>query len=142
MAALVVLLLPVAILSIGMVGDLGVVFFARKAVQAACDLGALAGVLELDWDRLAAGQVAIREQEGRAVAADLTRQNLESVSRLVVIVSLSTSVQNPPVKSEPVLTVEANFRVRTPFLGAIPGLQADFEGRVLAQASVVKRTKW
>ena len=55
-AVLVALFLPVAVLCVGTVVDLGAVFFARKAVEASCDLGALPGVQELDWDRLAAGR--------------------------------------------------------------------------------------
>ena len=40
---MIVLFLPVAVLSIGMVADLGLLFVSRKLVQSACDLGALAG---------------------------------------------------------------------------------------------------
>ena len=36
--ALVALFLPIAVLCVGIVVDLGTVFFVRKAVQAACDL--------------------------------------------------------------------------------------------------------
>ncbi len=140
--ALVALFLPIAVLSIGMVVDLGAVFFARKAVQAACDLGALAGALELDWDRLARGEVAIRDADGRAVATDVTLMNLQNVTGFVKVLSVSVSVQNPPSRVEPVLTVDARFRVRTPFLSSVPQLQAGFEGRAFSQASVVRRTKW
>jgi len=45
--ALVALFLPIAVLCVGLVMDLGTVFFVRKAVQPACDLGVLAGVQEL-----------------------------------------------------------------------------------------------
>jgi len=136
------LFLPVAVLCVGMVVDLGAVFFARKAVQAACDLGALAGVQELDWDRLAAGQVAIREEDGEDIAEAVTRQNLQNVTGLVEILSVSCSVRNPPGVAEPSLSVEVRFKVKTSFLGAAPGLLGSFEGRAFSQASVVRRTKW
>lgn len=123
------LFLPIAVLCVGMVVDLRAVFFARKAVQAACDLGALAGVQELDWDRLATGQVAIRETDGADVAEVLTRQNLQNASVLVEVVSVSCSVRNPPQVAEASLSVEVRFKVRTPFLGSVPGLLGGFEGR-------------
>ncbi len=139
---LVALFLPVAVLCVGMVVDLGAVFFARKAVQAACDLGALAGVQELDWDRLAAGQVVIREEGGENIAAGITRENLRNVTGLVEILSVSCSVRNPPQVSEASLSVEVRFKVKTPFLGSVPGLFGSFEGKAYSQASVVRRTKW
>ena len=140
--ALVALFLPIAVLCVGMVVDLGAVFFARKAVQAACDLGALAGVQELDWDRLAAGQVMIREDDGEDIADGITRENLRNVAGLVEVLSVSCSVRNPPQVAEASLSVEVRFRVRTPFLGSVPGLFGSFEGRAYSQASVVRRTKW
>ena len=139
---LVALFLPIAVLCVGMVVDLGAVFFARKAVQAASDLGALAGVQELDWDRLAAGQVMIREEDGEEIADGVTRQNLQNVIGLVEVLSVSCSVRNPPQVSEASLSVEVRFKVKTPFLGSMPGLFGSFEGRAFSQASVVRRTKW
>ncbi len=140
--ALVALFLPIAVLCVGMVVDLGAVFFARKAVQAACDLGALAGVQELDWDRLAAGQVMIREEDGEDIAEGITRENLRNVTGLVEVLSVSCSVLNPPQVAEASLSVEVRFKVKTPFLGSVPGLFGSFEGRAFSQASVVRRTKW
>lgn len=134
--------LPIAVLCVGLAVDLGAVFFARKAVRAACDLGALAGVQELDWDRLATGKVAIREADGGLIAQEVTRENLRNVTGLVEILSVSCSVRNPPQVTEASLSVEIRFKVRTPFLGSVPGLFGSFEGRVFSQASVVRRTKW
>jgi len=140
--ALVALFLPVAVLCLGMVADLGMVFVARKAVQAACDFGALAGVLELDWDKLAAGEVRIREQDGKSVSAGIARQNLQSVASLVEVVSVTSSVVNPPARPDPVVVVEVRFTARTLYLHWVPGLEAGFQGRALSEASVVKRTQW
>jgi len=139
---LVALFLPIAVLCVGMVVDLGAVFVARKAVQAACDLGALAGVQELDWDRLAAGQVLIREEDGEGIADGITRENLRNVTGLVEVLSLSCSVRNPPQVAEASLSVEVRFRLKTPFLGSVPGLFGSFESKAYSQASVVRRTKW
>ena len=138
---LVALFLPIAVLCVGMVVDLGAVFFARKAVQAASDLGALAGVQELDWDRLAAGQVMIREEDGEDIADGITR-DMRDVTGLVEVLSVSCSVRNPPQVSEASLSVEVRFKVKTPFLGSVPGLFGIFEGKAFSQASVVRRTKW
>ncbi|MGI6663668.1 MAG: pilus assembly protein TadG-related protein [Bacillota bacterium] len=46
--AVVAVFLHVAILSVTVVLGLHMVYFAKKALQAACDFGVLAGVIELD----------------------------------------------------------------------------------------------
>ena len=86
--------------------------------------------------------MAIREGDWEEIAEAVTRENLGSASGLVEVLSVSCSVRNPPAVSEPALSVGIKFRVRTPFLGAVPGLQASFDGRAFSQASVVRRTKW
>ena len=94
--ALVALFLPIAVLCVGMVVDLGTVFFVRKAAQAACDLGALAGVQELDWDLLAAGHVALRVDDVERIAAEVARENLESVELLVPELQIGAKAENLP----------------------------------------------
>ena len=140
--ALVALFLPIAILCAGMVEDLGAVFVARKAVQAACDLGSLAGVLELDWDRLAEGEVRLREQDGEGVATEVASDNLDSLTNLINVISLTSTVQNPPARPDPVVIVEVRFTVRTPSLRWLPGLSSGFQGTIVSEASVVQRTRW
>ena len=140
--ALVALFLPIAVLCVGIVVDLGTVFFVRKAVQAACDLGALAGVQELDWDLLAVGHVAVRVDDVERIAVEVARENLESVELLVPELQITAKAENPPAREDPVVSVEAVYTVRTPFLRSVPGLGRGFQGRVTAEASVVKRTKW
>ena len=140
--ALVALFLPIAVLCVGIVVDLGTVFFVRKTVQAACDLGALAGVQELDWDLLAVGHVAVRVDDGERIAVEITRENLESVELLVPELQIGAKVENPPAREDPVVSVAAVYSVRTPFLRSVPGLGRGFQGSVMAEASVVKRTKW
>ena len=140
--ALMALFLPIAVLCVGIVVDLGTVFFVRKAVQAACDLGALAGVQELDWDLLAVGHVAVRVDDVERIAVEVARENLESVELLVPELQIGAKAENPPAREDPVVAVEAVYTVRTPFLGSVPGLGRGFQGRVTAEASVVRRTKW
>ena len=140
--ALVALFLPIAVLCVGVVVDLGTVFFVRKAVQAACDLGALAGVQELDWDLLSLGTVALREGEAEAVAKEITGHNLEAVEGLMLEVQVSAIVLNPPAKTEPTVAVAVTYLVRMPFLRTVPGLVEGFRDRRVSEASVVKRVKW
>ena len=140
--ALVALFLPIAVLCAGMVVDLGTVFFVRKAVQAACDLGALAGVQELDWDLLALGTVALREGEAEAIAVEIADRNLEAVGALTYDVKISATALNPPAKAEPTVAVEVTYSVRLAFLKTVPGLGEGFDDRRASEASVVKRTEW
>lgn len=140
--ALVALFLPIAILCIGIVVDLGTVFFVRKGVQAACDLGALAGVQELDWDLLAVGTVSLRAEEAEAVAEEITGYNLEGLEALVRDVNVSATAMNPPAKAEPTVAVTVTYSVRMLFLRTLPGLGDGFHDRRVSEASVVKRTEW
>ncbi len=140
--ALVALFLPIAVLCVGMVVDLGTVFFVRKAVQAACDLGALAGVQELDWDLLAAGTVSLRGEEAEAFAREVTSDNLQAIEALVLDTHVSATVLNPPAKVEPTVAVSVTYSVRMPFLRTLPGLGEGFRDRRVSEASVVKRTEW
>ena len=140
--ALVALFLPIAVLCVGMVVDLGTVFFVRKAVQAACDLGALAGVQELDWDLLALGTVALRAGEADSIAREIANRNLAAVDALVDDVEIASSVLNPPDSTEPTVAVTIEYSVRVPFLRTIPGMGSGFRDRRVSEASVVKRVKW
>lgn len=140
--ALVALFLPVAILVIGMVLDLGVVFYARRATQTACDLGALAGVIELDWDALAQGDVRIDSLAGEAVAIQVTNENVVSLGPLIVDPMVSVRVFNIPEREEPTVQVYCHFRVRAHFLGFLPGFGLGIPCAASAEASVVMRTKW
>lgn len=75
---LVVLLLPLLVLAAGLVADLGMLFYARHLAYAAADLGALAGVQDVDLDRLAGGERWIKEGPARRDAEEWTRKNLEA----------------------------------------------------------------
>jgi hypothetical protein len=140
--ALVAIFLPVAVLTMGMVLDLGMVYFAKRAVQGACDLGALAGVIELDWDALASGDVRIDPAMGEAKAVQVASENLEAFGGVIREVWLSAHVLNAPDREEPAVRVECRFKVRAQFLGFLPGLGDGIPCSVSSEASVVKRTKW
>lgn len=139
--ALVILFLPMAVLSIGIVSDLGFLFAARRLVQGACDLGALAGCQELDWDLLAQGLVFINENEGQAAAIAIAQANLRNMESILQEVNLRAKVTNA-LNQDPKVTVEANCRSQTHFLKWIPGLQQGIPFRIVSESSVVERKKW
>jgi Flp pilus assembly protein TadG len=140
--ALVAVFLPVAVLTVGMVLDLGMVYFAKRAVQGACDLGALAGVIELDWEALAAGEVRIDPAMGEAKAVQVTNENIGALGNVVRDFSISARVFNTPDREEPTVRVECCFKVRAHFLGFLPGLGQGIPCFVSSEGSVVRRTKW
>ncbi len=140
--ALVAVFLPVAVLTMGMVLDLGMVYFARRAVQGACDLGALAGVLELDWDALASGDVRIDPTMGEAKAVQVASENLGALASVIRVMSLSAHVFNAPDREEPTVRVQCLFKVRAHFLGFLPGLGDGIPCSADSEGSVVRRTKW
>ena len=140
--ALVAVFLPVAVLVVGMVLDLGMLYFAKRAVQGACDLGALAGVIELDWEALAAGDVRIDPAMGEAKALQVTRENIEALGNVIRDASVSAHVLNAPDREEPTVRVECRFKVRAHFLGRLPGLGDGVPCSIASEGSVVRRTRW
>lgn len=147
---LVALYLPICILAVGMVFDLGLAFVVRQTAQTACDMGALAAVQELDWDQLAEGIVVINTVAARQQAADVTFANLAPVVRKGLITEpvISIAVSNPAGGAgdtgtgEPAVMVEASMTVRTFFLRWLPGLTGGIPMTVRAEARCVERTRW
>lgn len=147
---LVALYLPVCILAMGMVFDLGLAFVVRQTAQAACDMGALAAVQELDWDQLAEGILVIDTVAARRQGADITFANLAPLVRKGLITEpvISIAVNNPVGGAddfgteEPAVTVEASMTVRTFFLRWLPGLASGIPMTVRAEARCVERTRW
>ncbi len=139
---LVTLFLPVAVLLVGLVCDLGVVFCVRKIAQAACDLGALAGVQELDWDLLAEGVVAIDESSAQTVATGVAQENLGNLGGLAHVETVCAMVSNPPASVEPRLVLTATCRIRPTYLSWLPGFEDGIPISIMAEASVVERTEW
>lgn len=138
---MVALFMPIAMLSIGMVSDVALVFVARKSVQDACDLGTLAGCQELDWDLLADGVVAVREQAGSASAISIAKSNLEDSMNLIKDLHLRAHVVNH-FDGEPTVLLDASFTVNTFFLRFLPRYRNGVSIRVFSESSVVERTQW
>ncbi len=138
--AMIVLFLPVAVLSIGMVADLGLLFVSRKLVQSACDLGALAGCQELDWDLLAQGLVVISDEHGKATAVEIAWDNLRDMNNVIRDVRLNVTVINHV--QEPRVLVEADFRVQTFFIRYLPGFRTGIPCFIQSESAVVERKKW
>ena len=139
--ALVALFLPIAVLCVGMVVDLGTVFFVRKAVQAACDLGlwlGFRGSIGTFWPQA----LSPEREEAEAFAREVTSDNLQAIEALVLDTHVSATVLNPPAKVEPTVAVSVTYSVRMPFLRTLPGLGEGFRDRRVSEASVVKRTEW
>lgn len=139
--ALVALFLPIAILCVGIVVDLGLIYVVQKSVRSACDLGALAGLQELDWEALARGEVLLKEDESKAVAREIIDRNLESVRHLIGNLSVDVEVVNTE-DAEPGLSVTADFSARCYFLRWFPGYYYGVPIRVHSEASIVERKKW
>ncbi len=138
---LVILFLPMALLSIGLVADLGVLFTVKRTVQAACDFGALAACQELDWDLLAEGQIVIDEFQGKAKAIHYTRQNLQHIEHFISDSNIEVIVRNIP-DYEPTIVVQTHVLVQTSFIKYLPGLRNGVTLDITSESSVVKRTKW
>lgn len=140
--ALVALFLPVAVLVVGIVVDLGLVYMARKAVQSACDLGALAGAQELDLDELANGNVIISETKAKSVGMTTAYSNMVSLENWLKDISFEVAVYNIPESAEPSVRVDAFFRVNARFLSFLPVFRGGVPFQLFAVASVVERTQW
>lgn len=139
---MVALFLPIAVLVVGLVCDLGAVFCVRKIVQAACDLGALAGVQELDWELLAEGTVAIEETTAQTVAVGVAQENLTNLGGLAHVEAVYAVVSNPPSSTEPNLVLTVVCRVHPSYLTWLPAFADGISLSIAAEASVVERTEW
>lgn len=150
-ATLVVLFLPCLLAGAALVIDGGVLLVSRAQVAAAADMGALAGVQDLDFERLAEGTVYILPGQAIADAEAWVAANLEGLAFIERdSLVLTVTVCNPetgegggglrcPVTgralSSPTVCVVVRAAVRLPFLPrAVP-----VTVRVHADASVVGR---
>ncbi len=149
--ALVVIFLPCLLAAAALVIDVGVLLTARGQMAAAADMGALAGVQDLDYDLLAEGQVVIVPEAAIGDAESWVRQNLasqpfivpESVSVTVTVLNtgaggregkLACPVTGRPLDA-PTVCVVARAEVRLPFLPRTTPVSV----RVHADASLVGR---
>jgi len=132
----VVVALPVWVLMLGTMADVGLLFLVRTRLQAAVDMAALAAVQDVDLDRLASGERYIRPdaaaRDGRRWArmnVDVGLQGIvEQDSFEVDVQVLNASPEEPlahPVTRrvlvDPTVIVTARARMRLPFLGLVRG---------------------
>ena len=75
---LVVLFLPIFVLALGFVIDLGVLFVQRQQAVAAADMAVLAGAREIDLDRLARGERYLLPEAATASAREWFFSNLRA----------------------------------------------------------------
>lgn len=135
--ALVALWLPAVALLVAAVVDVGYLFSLRAAVQAAADLGALAGAQEVDLSALASrGELRLLEPDAGEAAARWTRQNLEAhpaTAGLAAAAWVEVRVLQPKARlplrhpwsgrpvPHPTVAVRVTVPVRTPWLAAVAG---------------------
>ena len=143
----VVLWLPVFILLSGATMDVGVAFADRALLRAASDLGALAGVQELDLVQLAEGR--------RYIYPDRAKEHAERITRLILSANRNWSdvqvevwVNNPPPGGgvqhpisgrflrDPTVTVRSTVERRAVFLARV---LPRYELTAYADASVLPR---
>jgi len=147
-ATLVVLFLPCLLACAALVLDLGSLLVVRAQLRVAADMGALAGVQDLDFELLGQGRIVIRAEDARSDAVSWVRANLSGRSFIdmdgteVVVTVLNTDggrAATCPVTgralTHPTVCVYIRAPARLPFL---PGL-GPVPVSVHADASVVGR---
>ena len=80
---LVVAFLPVLVAALALVVETGRLFVLARWVQAAADLGALAGGQEVDLERLAEGERYLDEERAKKEAERVTGDNLRDLGGVV-----------------------------------------------------------
>ena len=152
-SVLTILVLPVLLASSAFAVDVGLMAWLRGTAQAAADLGALAGVQEIDVVRLARGERWINEGAAMARAKEVALENLTrnvktlDPSREVVV---KTRVFNLPdgeaavhpgngrVLKDPTVCVTIEVSTRLPFLSLV---RRNVAVVVHADASVVQKSR-
>ncbi|MDP2857596.1 MAG: pilus assembly protein [Bacillota bacterium] len=137
------LAVPLVMMIIAFVCDVAWLSYARGTIQTAADLGALAGLQEIDFDRLAAGEVWIDEKRaaGEALsylAANLGRgltpgQTMSSTKSVDVYNTGNLARHGRSRLSHPTVCVTAQVGVRLPVTGV------SYVIRVHADASIMPR---
>lgn len=147
-AVLVVLFLPCLLASLALALDVGALLVARAQMRAAADMGALAGVQDLDYDLLAQGLIVIRSADAVRDAREWVLANLEGRAFIepgtvrVVVAVLNTEgagAVSCPVTGRllewPTVCVKVEAMARLPFLPALGLVKVSIH----ADASVVGR---
>jgi len=73
------LFLPVVVMALGIVTDLGVLLVARRTAYGVADLAALAAAQEVDLESLSGGIIALKSGAAQAAALEWARTNLASL---------------------------------------------------------------
>lgn len=148
--ALFAMTLPIFILCLALVADGGLIMMRRGLAYAVADVAALAGVQELDLDRLARGERYVIPELAVSKALEVAHGSLDEngvregdrAVRVEVVNASATSPRIHPVSGRELVdpTVHVSVRLRVPlrFWGAV--LPAAWvTGR--ADASVLPRQK-
>jgi hypothetical protein len=136
--ALFALVLPVSLLICGMVLDIGVLLGARQIAKAACDLGALAGLQEIDWELLEQGVLALHEEQAIKRAIEFAEENVRGSLANNARFYAQAYVKN----GEPCIRVLAEGSVRMSILSIIPQYRTRVPYSTFSEASITLRTKW
>lgn len=91
-AALVICMLPILIITMAMVTDLGLILWYRFSLMDVADLSALAGVQELDLAALARGEPKLEEAAAQAAAVHYARSNVQARLGNTAVRSLDITV--------------------------------------------------
>jgi len=150
---LTLLSLPLLILLLALAADAGALFAARGLAHASADLAALAGVQELDLERLAAGERFIMPGAAAAWARQVALANLEgNIPRLpgagaaprveVLVVNASpASPRQHPWTGRPLYDPTVAVRVAVPVPLAFSGPGRSLWVTARADASVLPRRR-
>lgn len=144
--AWVVLWMPIFIVLTSLTIDIGMAAVDRALLRAASDLGALAGVQELDLDQLAVGVRYILPGQAEQHALQVTQRIINN-NRRWQAVNINVWVFNPPpgglehpisgrTISDPTVTVQTTVRKQPILLRTI---LPEYELSAYADASVLPR---
>ncbi|HEY8449696.1 MAG TPA: pilus assembly protein TadG-related protein [Bacillota bacterium] len=133
MAALVALAMPVLLLAAGLVVDIAYLFWMQAQLQAAADMGALAGAQNVDLEALARGERRLipssAAEDARRWALDNLAANLPTALAGAKPVEVAVEVYNAApeaprrqrwsgrVLTEPTVSVRVSLTVPTLLLG-------------------------
>lgn len=142
----VVLSLPVLLTALGLVVEAGRAFAGKAVLAGIADTAALAGVLELDLERLAEGERRLVPEQARRWAEEVALANLDEsfpgLERTVRVEVINASAEVParhPVTGRRLVdpTVFVELRVRLPLVMPVGRAAVGLSAR--ADASVVPR---
>ena len=152
-AALVICMLPLLIVVMALVIDVGVLVWYRFALINTADLAALAGVQELDLNALAQGEPRLIPEAARATVIDYARCNLQAklgnqaLQELEIQVDIYNGSPTDPVIHagcgrqliHPTICLRISMPVKLVFISKVLG-QEQFVVRTHTDAAAVWRS--